>query len=158
MSDSSHFDKEGRLHMVDISGKSLSERWAKAEALMKVNREFFKQLRNASLEKGDAIAAARLAGIQAAKRTSDVIPLCHPLAITFIDVDIKLIDPDCLVISSHVKARDATGVEMEALTAVSVAALTIYDMGKAVDKNMVIEKIKLLEKGGGKSGIWRRET
>ncbi len=143
--------------MVDVSDKPASNRWAKARARLKVSPDLWSRLKNNALEKGDTLAAAKIAGIQAAKKTGEWIPLCHPLSITFAEVTFSFEEPDRVVINSHVKAKDSTGVEMEALTAVAAAALTLYDMGKAVDRGMVIEEVKLLEKGGGRSGVWKAD-
>lgn len=150
-----HLDAEGSIKMVDVGSKQVTNRWAKAEARLRVSGVLFEMLKHNSLEKGDAVTAAKIAGIQAAKKTADLIPLCHPLAITSVDVEISLEKQDTVIIRTTVRARDATGVEMEALTAAATAALTLYDMGKAVDRSIVIEEIKLMEKGGGKSGLWR---
>jgi cyclic pyranopterin phosphate synthase len=156
MSDLSHTDDRGKARMVDVGDKPVTDRQAKAEAKLTVSPELFQKLQANALEKGDALTVARLAGIQAAKKTADLIPLCHPISITHIDIDIALHEPDQVQIESHVKATAVTGVEMEALTAAAAAALTIYDMGKSVDKGIVIENIRLLEKSGGKSGFWKR--
>ena len=150
-----HISEKGEAHMVDVSGKTDSDRIAKAAAKVLISEELLIQLKENTLSKGDAFTTARIAGIQAAKRTADLIPLCHPLPITYISVDLKLVEnPPSVEITSEVRTHYKTGVEMEALTAVSVAALTIYDMCKAVDKGIVIESIKLLHKSGGKSGDW----
>ena len=142
--------------MVDVGDKPVTDRWAKAEARLTVSPDLFAKLQANTLVKGDALTVARIAGIQAAKKTPELIPLCHPIAITHIDIDISLQEPDQVRIASQVKAKAVTGVEMEALTAAATAALTIYDMGKSVDKGIVIEEVRLLEKGGGKSGLWKR--
>ena len=154
----SHIDKHGKARMVDIGGKSDSRRRAVAAGRVLVSKELLERLRDNSLVKGDALTAARIAAIQAAKRTSDLIPLCHTLPLTHIEVTLTLIDdPSSVAIEVETQTSYKTGVEMEALTAAAVAALTIYDMGKAVDKGMIIESIKLLKKTGGKSGDWNRE-
>ncbi len=152
----SHFDKKGHVRMVDVSDKATSFRRAKARARLRVGEELFEKLKENKLEKGDAFAAARIAGIQAAKRTAELIPLCHPLPLTYVNLDISLEPPDHIQILSEVRTQANTGVEMEALTAASVAALTVYDMGKAVDRNMIIEEVLLMEKEGGRSGSWKR--
>jgi cyclic pyranopterin phosphate synthase len=153
-----HLGDKGEVRMVDTGGKPDSERYAAAVAKMRISRAFYQQLLENTLAKGDALSAARIAGIQAAKRTSEFIPLCHTLPLTSIKVDLKLIeDPPSVEIITEARTRYNTGVEMEALVAVSTAALTIYDMGKAVDRSMVIESMQLLEKCGGQSGQWRRK-
>jgi cyclic pyranopterin phosphate synthase len=152
-----HVDKKGEVHMVDISAKKESSRYAVAGARVSMSRELLDQLRENRLAKGDALSAARLAGIQAAKRTAELIPLCHQLQLTHVSVDIELVeDPPRVEIEAVVKTHYKTGAEMEALTAAAVTALTIYDMGKAVDKSMIIDSIRLLKKGGGRSGKWER--
>lgn len=158
MSNFSHLDEEGRAHMVDVSGKPVTLRRAKAQATLCVSEKLYNLIKGNRLEKGEALNTARIAGIQAAKRTSELIPLCHPLPISAVQVDISLIEPDRIQIITEAKAQSNTGVEMEALTAAAVAALTLYDMGKAVDRGMTIVDILLLEKEGGKSGSWRRKS
>ncbi len=158
MNDLSHIDETGRARMVDVSEKTETNRCAKAEAVLRITPALYEQISSNSLKKGDALRVARIAGIQAAKKTSDLIPLCHPLPLSYINVVIDMNPPDVVHIHSEVKNQAKTGVEMEALTAVSVAALTVYDMGKAVDKGIVIEKIQLLEKSGGESGLWKRSS
>ncbi|MBQ0810418.1 cyclic pyranopterin monophosphate synthase MoaC [Roseovarius sp.] len=153
MSGLSHFDGQGHAHMVDVSDKESTARVAIAEGYIKMARETFDIIAEGRAKKGDVLAVARLAGIMAAKRTPDLIPLCHPLAITKVTVDLTL-DPDLpgVRIAATVKTNGQTGVEMEALTAASVTALTVYDMTKAVDKAMEIGGIRVLLKDGGKSG------
>lgn len=153
MSGLSHFDGQGHAHMVDVSDKESTTRVAIAEGHIKMARETFDIIAEGRAKKGDVLAVARLAGIMAAKRTPDLIPLCHPLAITKVTVDLTL-DPDLpgVRIAATVKTTGQTGVEMEALTAASVTALTVYDMTKAVDKAMEIGGIRVLLKDGGKSG------
>ncbi|MAN99872.1 cyclic pyranopterin monophosphate synthase MoaC [uncultured Roseovarius sp.] len=153
MSGLSHFDGQGHAHMVDVSDKDVTARVAIAEGHIKMARETFEIIADGRAKKGDVLAVARLAGIMAAKRTPDLIPLCHPLAITKVTVDLTL-DPDLpgVRIAATVKTTGQTGVEMEALTAASVTALTVYDMTKAVDKEMEIGGIRVLLKDGGKSG------
>ena len=143
--------------MVDVGDKPVTQRRAKAQARLKVSVELFEKLEKNQLEKGDALAAARLAGIQAAKKTSELIPLCHSLPISHVQIDIELEAPDSVDITTEVRTAAQTGVEMEALTAAAVSALTLYDMGKAVDRGIVIEQIVLLEKEGGRSGRWTRK-
>jgi len=153
-----HIGEDGEARMVDISGKDMTERRAVAEGRVLVSQELLQQLRENTLGKGDALAAARIAGIVAAKKTADIIPLCHTLPLTFVGVDLQLKEnPPSVEITAEARTSYKTGVEMEALTAVSAAALTVYDMGKAVDRSMTIESIRLVEKGGGASGPWRRD-
>lgn len=157
MTDSfTHLDNSGKAKMVDVGEKTDSVRIAKASCLVTTNQEVLDLVRNDSLPKGDLFAAVRIAGIMAAKKTSELIPLCHPLAINAIEVDIEVVERGFLI-TAMVKTSGKTGVEMEALTAVSVAALTSIDMIKAVDKSAIITDVKLLEKSGGKSGTWTRE-
>ncbi len=148
-----HFDADGAAHMVDVSDKDVTDRVAVAEAWIKMQPETFDIITQGRAKKGDVIGVARLAGIMAAKRTSDLIPLCHPLPITKVAVDLE---PDAalpgLRITATVKTTGQTGVEMEALTAASTAALTVYDMAKAVDKRMEIGGLRVVLKDGGKSG------
>jgi len=143
VSELSHVDEAGEVRMVDVGGKPLSRRRAVARAVVRVAPQTVGQL--ASLPKGDALVTAKLAGIQAAKRTSELIPLCHPLPLTFVGVEIELGDAEVEIVASA-ETTAQTGVEMEALVAASVAALTIYDMAKAIDKAMVIGEVRLLEK------------
>jgi len=153
-----HLDAEGKADMVDVGAKAETERTAIAEGFVRMAPETLSAIIAGNAKKGDVIGVARVAGIMAAKRTSDLIPLCHPLALTKVSVDIE---PDDTLPGLRVRALarlvGKTGVEMEALTAVSVTCLTIYDMAKALDKSMVIGDIRLAEKIGGKSGHWRRE-
>lgn len=153
-----HLDASGAAHMVDVGEKNITARVALAEGSVTMAPETLAAIRAGNAAKGDVIATARIAGIMAAKRTHELIPLCHPLPVTGISVDIA-VDPELpgLVVSARVKVTGRTGVEMEALTAVSVACLTIYDMAKALDRGMVIGAIRLVEKSGGRSGDWRRE-
>ena len=159
MSKLTHLDEAGHAHMVDVSGKSDTDRMATATAIVQLTEAAIDVLLGGNLKKGDALAVARIAGIMAAKKTSELIPLCHPLPITKVSVDLE---PDRatqqVLITATVKTRGQTGVEMEALTAASTAALTLYDMMKAVDKGLTITSIQLEEKQGGKSGIWRRSA
>ncbi len=152
-----HLDREGQARMVDVGEKDKTAREAKARATVRMKPETRRVLLSGEVPKGDALAVARIAGIQAAKRTSELIPLCHPLAITSCDVEFRSADDDeRFVIEASVRCADRTGVEMEALTAVSVAALTLYDMLKAIDRALVIEEVVLLEKQGGRTGHYRR--
>jgi cyclic pyranopterin phosphate synthase len=153
---SSHLSADGRLSMVDVSSKSETARRAVARGFLRASATTRDALFAGTVEKGEALAAARIAGVLAAKRTGELIPLCHPLPITHIDVSFTKSD-DGIAIEASVSTVSRTGVEMEALTAVSVAALTLYDMGKSIEKDMVIEAVRLVEKTGGKSGHWVRE-
>lgn len=150
----SHVDREGRLRMVDVGGKAPTVRTARAAGTVTMSREVVALLRAGEVAKGNVLAAARTAGILAAKRTPELIPLCHPLLLEHVELDFELLD-DRVEILSGVRLTGRTGAEMEALTAVAVAALTIYDMCKAADKRMVIGEIRLVEKTGGKSGAFR---
>lgn len=154
----SHTDEQGKAKMVDVSGKSATTREAVASATVVMKPATLKLIKNNKVQKGDVLAVARVAGIMAAKKTGGLIPMCHPLNISHVALDFELDEQKSTVsIVSRVKITDKTGVEMEALTAASVAALTIYDMCKAVDKEMAISDIMLLEKRGGKSGEFKRE-
>ena len=156
MSEFTHFDAAGNAVMVDVGDKAASQRTAVAEGLVRVSAETLRLIEARGFKKGDVLAVAQLAGIMGAKRTSDLIPLCHPLALTSVEVELALEQaPSAVRITARCKVNGQTGVEMEALTAVSVAALTVYDMCKAVDRGMRIEGIRLLEKQGGRSGTWR---
>ena len=158
MSDLTHIDERGRARMVDVGGKDETERRARAEAYVRMAPETLAMIQDEAVPKGDVIAAARLAGIMAAKRTHELIPLCHPLALSALDIEIARDTAlPGLRIVAEARLRGRTGVEMEALVAVSVAALTVYDMCKAVDRGMEVTGIRLLEKSGGRSGEWRRE-
>jgi cyclic pyranopterin phosphate synthase len=153
-----HLDRKGQARMVDVGQKDKTAREARARATLRMKLETRRVLLAGQVPKGDAMATARIAGIQAAKRTSELIPLCHPLAITGCDISFEPAgDEERLFIEASVRCADRTGVEMEALTAVTVAALTLYDMLKAIDKDMAIEEVVLLEKQGGRSGHYRRE-
>ena len=154
----SHLDEEGRVHMVDVGHKPATERVAVARGEVRMKRETLRLIAQGGLPKGDVLTTAQIAGIMAAKRTHDLIPLCHPLPLTKIDVDFEIDETTPGVeITATARCTGQTGVEMEALTAVSVAALTIYDMAKAVEKTMEIGRIHLVSKTGGKSGDWRRD-
>lgn len=153
-----HVNKDGKARMVNIGGKPETSRHAAAQARVLISRQLLSRLRDNTLVKGDALMTARIAGIMAAKKTSDIIPLCHTIPLTDIEINLDLIDkPPSIEIRAEARSHYKTGVEMEALTAVSVAALTIYDMGKSIDRGMIIESIRLLEKSGGSSGDWSRE-
>ena len=158
MSSFTHIDDEGRVRMVDVTAKKPTVRTAVAGGAIHMNSETLILIQNHKVKKGNVLETARIAGIMAAKKTAELIPMCHPLNITHIQVDFS---PDaaasCIGIEAAVRAIDQTGVEMEAITAVSVAALTIYDMCKSSDKEMTISKIQLLKKSGGKSGTYVRK-
>ena len=158
MSKLTHIDDRGRVRMVDVTAKKPTVRTAVAGGMIYMNPQTFDLIQNQKVKKGNVLETARIAGIMAAKKTSELIPMCHPLNITHIQVDFS---PDasesCMGIEATVRAIDQTGVEMEAITAVSVAALTIYDMCKSYDKEMTISKIRLLKKSGGKSGTFIRK-
>ncbi len=159
MQELTHIDDHGNARMVDVGAKEVTERSATAEAIVRLTPEAFGALVAGTLKKGDALGVARVAGIMAAKRTSDLIPLCHPLGITGVTIVLEPIAADSTVrIEAGVTVSGKTGVEMEALTAASVAALTIYDMCKAIDKSITIERVRLLEKHGGKSGDYSART
>ncbi len=159
MSQLTHLDEHGQARMVDVGAKAETERQAVAAGRVLMQPETLRLLRAGDLPKGDVLGTARVAGIMAAKRTAELIPLCHPLLLTHVAVDFTFDEEASAVdITATVRCRGQTGVEMEALTAVSVAALTIYDMAKAVERGMVISDIRLLEKRGGKSGQWLREA
>ena len=152
-----HLDEYGNAHMVDISGKSVTNREAAATARIVMQPETLKLIAEGGLPKGDVFAVSRIAGIMAAKRTSDLIPLCHPIALSAVDIRIEADGDREVIVEASVKTTGQTGVEMEALTAVSVAALTIYDMCKAVDRSMEIKSVRLESKSGGKSGSFTRQ-
>jgi cyclic pyranopterin monophosphate synthase len=149
-----HFDAAGRAAMVDVSGKDETARIAVARGRIVMAPETLARIEAGAVGKGDVLGVARLAGIMAAKRTSDLIPLCHPLMLAKVTVDLAPAPPDAVEIEALVKVTGRTGVEMEALTAVMVAALTVYDMCKAADRGMRIEDVRLVHKEGGKSGTW----
>ncbi|ARU89472.1 cyclic pyranopterin monophosphate synthase MoaC [Pseudomonas sp. M30-35] len=153
-----HLDSQGRANMVDVSDKSSTVREAVAEALVRMCPQTLQMIVEGDHPKGDVFAVARIAGIQAAKKTSDLIPLCHPLMLTSVKVELSAEGTDAVRIQARCKLSGQTGVEMEALTAASVAALTIYDMCKAVDRGMTIESVRLLEKIGGKSGHFKHDA
>ncbi len=158
MTDFTHIDGEGRVRMVDVTEKDATDRVATAHARISMNKETFDKIQDRSVKKGNVLETARIAGIMAAKKTPELIPMCHPLNITHASVDFFPEPELCAVrIEASVRLRGRTGVEMEALTAVSVAALTIYDMCKSYDKSMAITDVFLLEKAGGKSGHFIRK-
>lgn len=152
----SHVNARGEANMVDVTDKAETRRTARATGMILMRPETAEAIRSDQVQKGEVLAVARIAGIQAAKRCSDLIPLCHPLALSKVEVNFELLD-DRVIITSMCRLTGRTGVEMEALCAVSTAALTIYDMCKALDKAMRIEGIRLVEKEGGKSGTWLAE-
>jgi cyclic pyranopterin phosphate synthase len=149
-----HLDADGAAHMVDVSAKADTVREAVAEGRISMSAAALDAIRTGNAKKGDVLGTARVAGIMAAKKTSELIPLCHPLMLSRISVDFVL-EPSSVLVRACVRLNGPTGVEMEALTAVSVALLTVYDMAKAIDKHMVISDIRLLSKTGGKSGDWK---
>ncbi len=162
MNQLTHFNEQGRAKMVDISGKSETIRAAIARSSIIINQAIYQQIIDGTNKKGDVLAVAQVAGIMAAKQTSTIIPMCHPISLTGVNItfDWKIIEQDHhyeILIEAEVKTKGSTGVEMEALTAVSAAALTIYDMCKAADKNMVIGPTMLWKKSGGKNGDFERE-
>lgn len=153
-----HLDERGRARMVDVGDKAVTERVAVARAAVRMRPETLEVLVEGRAAKGDVLAVARVAGIQAAKRTPDLIPLCHTIALTRCEVEFTPAPPDVLTIEARVQARDRTGAEMEAMTAASVAALTVYDMLKAIDRGMTIEQVGLQHKRGGVRGDYTRDA
>jgi cyclic pyranopterin phosphate synthase len=151
-----HLDARGRARMVDVSAKAITERIAVARAVLRMQPATLRRIRGGRIAKGEVLAVARVAGVMAAKRTAELIPLCHPLPVEVAAIDFTPRGAGSLEITATVKVTGKTGVEMEALTAVSAAALTVYDMCKAVDRGMVITDLCLVEKRGGRSGTWRR--
>lgn len=152
-----HLREDGSAHMVDVSGKAVTKRVATAQALFTTRPEVVQMLMTGNLPKGEALGTARIAGIMAAKRTWELIPLCHPLPISKVSVDFEA-QESAVLVTAQVTTKGVTGVEMEALTAASVAALTLYDMVKAVDKHAEVTQVKVLAKSGGKSGDWTRDA
>lgn len=150
-----HLNEEGEVHMVDVGGKAVTERRAVAEGLVAMSDDLVFRFFAGDLPKGDAAAVARVAGITGAKKTADLIPLCHPISLTGVEVTLAPAGHG-IRITATVSTTGQTGVEMEAMTAVSTAALTIYDMVKSVERDVTIESVRLLEKSGGRSGVWRR--
>lgn len=157
MGESSHLNAKGEVHMVDISEKSETLRFAHARANVLIGADARRAIQNDQLDKGELWATARLAGIMAAKRTSELIPLCHPLPLTSVELDLHLNDSG-LVIDAKVKTHGQTGVEMEALTAASIAALTTYDMLKSIEQGIEVSSVSLVKKSGGRRGAYRRDT
>ena len=154
MNQLTHLDEQGQARMVDVGGKPQTARSATATGRIRMSPQALAAIREGSGPKGDVLAAARIAGIMAAKRTGDLIPLCHPLALDAVTVDFTF-EEAAIAVTARASLTGKTGVEMEAMTATSIALLTIYDMAKAIDKGMVVESVRLLEKTGGKSGTWR---
>ncbi|MEQ1540886.1 MAG: cyclic pyranopterin monophosphate synthase MoaC [Novosphingobium sp.] len=157
MNELTHLDDAGRACMVDVGGKDSTRRVAIASGMIRMNAEALAAIRDGAVPKGDVLAAARIAGIMAAKKTAELIPLCHPLALDSVTIDFAF-EGEALRATARAALTGKTGVEMEAMTAVAVALLTVYDMAKAVDKAMVIEGVRLIEKQGGKSGHWRADS
>lgn len=153
--DLTHLDERGEVHMVDVGGKEVTERVAVAEGVVAMSPELVERLFSGELPKGEAVAVARIAGIAGAKRTPDLIPLCHPISLSGVEVVLEPSGHGIRIVAT-VSATSRTGVEMEAMTAVAVAALAVYDMVKGVERGVTIESVRLLEKSGGSSGKWRR--
>lgn len=157
MTQLTHFNQSGEAHMIDVGSKHITERTAIAEGFIEMQPETLALIKQGSHKKGDVLGIARIAGIMASKKTADLIPLCHPLPITHVEVILATDDlSNCIHCQTTVKTQGRTGVEMEALNATQIALLTIYDMCKAVDKGMTIQGVRLLKKSGGKSGNWQR--
>jgi cyclic pyranopterin phosphate synthase len=159
VADLTHLDAEGRARMVDVAGKPATDRRAVARALVRVSPDTARAVAAGNAPKGDVLGTARIAGIQAAKRTSELIPLCHPLPLSFVGVEGQVeVDAGQIVLTAEARTNGPTGVEMEALTAASVAALTVYDMVKGIERGAEIGQVVLLEKSGGRSGHWTRDS
>jgi cyclic pyranopterin monophosphate synthase len=157
LSELPHLDDEGAARMVDVGPKDPTERYARAEAVVRMSPETARVVRRGDSRKGDVVATARLAGIQAAKRTDELIPLAHPLGLTYVGIEVRVDDEaGQVMLTSETRAVGQTGVEMEAMTACAVAALTVYDMVKGLERGVTIEAVQLVEKSGGRSGTWRR--
>ncbi len=158
MNELTHLDSKGQAQMVDVGSKDITQRSATAQAIVSMQPETLAMITDGKHKKGDVFAVARIAGIQAAKKCSDLIPLCHPLMLSSVKVELEAnVERSQVLITSTCKLAGQTGVEMEALTAASIAALTIYDMCKAVDRGMTISELQLVQKAGGKSGAWNRD-
>ncbi|WP_070989169.1 cyclic pyranopterin monophosphate synthase MoaC [Halofilum ochraceum] len=158
MSEFTHFNRRGEAHVVDVGGKDATRRVAVAAGRIHMEAATLERIESGEQAKGDVLGVARIAGIMGAKRTSELIPLCHPIALTSVEVEFELESEDsAITCRATAQTTDRTGVEMEAMTAVQIALLTIYDMCKSADRGMMIDAIRLLEKSGGKSGDWRRE-
>ncbi|MBE3554685.1 MAG: cyclic pyranopterin monophosphate synthase MoaC [Thermicanus sp.] len=153
-----HFNAQGHAHMVDVTEKQVTSRKAVATGLIRMKKETLDIIRSGKVKKGDVLSVAQVAGIMAAKKTWEIIPMCHPIPLTGIDIRFQFLEEDTIRIEATVKTDGKTGVEMEALTAVQVAGLTIYDMVKAIDKEIILGPTQLLFKEGGKSGIFRRHV
>ena len=158
MTEFTHFTQKGDAHMVDVGGKNKTARCAIAEGHIRMSSDTLNLIESKSNKKGDVLAVAQLAGIMATKRTADLIPLCHPLSLTHVSVELECHHQTASVhCRAVVETQDRTGVEMEALTAVQVALLTVYDMCKSTDRGMIIKAVQLIEKSGGRSGVWKRD-
>jgi len=158
VSELTHLDQSGRARMVDVGGKAVSERRAVARAVVRVSPATVRKVAAGDAPKGDVLGVARIAGIQAAKRTAELIPLCHPLALSFVGVEAEIdVDAGAITLTAEARTAGQTGVEMEAMTAASVAALTVYDMVKGLERGAEIADVVLLEKSGGRSGHWTRD-
>jgi len=158
MGNLSHFDEQGRSRMVDVTTKAVTERMARARGRVRMATDSLRRIVDRKVEKGDVLEVARLAGIMAAKRTADLIPLCHPLPLEAVRIEFEILQDNSISIEAEVRTTARTGVEMEALTAVTVAALTIYDMCKSIDRNIRLEEVQLEEKTGGRSGHYLRPS
>jgi cyclic pyranopterin phosphate synthase len=159
VSELTHLDSAGRARMVDVGAKPVSERRAVARSVVRVSRETARRVAAGDAPKGDVLGVARIAGIQAAKRTAELVPLCHPLPLTFVGVEGSVdVDAGAITLTAEARTTGQTGVEMEAMTAVSVAALTVYDMVKGIERGAEIAEVVLLEKSGGRSGHWTRDA
>jgi cyclic pyranopterin monophosphate synthase len=157
LSELPHLDDQGAARMVDVGAKGPTKRYARAEAVVRMSPETARAVRRGDSRKGDVVATARLAGIQAAKRTDELIPLAHPLGLTYVGIEVRVDDEaGQVMLTSETRAVGQTGVEMEAMTACAVAALTVYDMVKGLERGVTIEAVQLVEKSGGRSGTWRR--
>jgi cyclic pyranopterin monophosphate synthase len=157
VTDLTHLDSSGRARMVDVGEKPATERRAVARAVVRVSADTARRVQDGDAPKGDVLGVARIAGIQAAKRTAELIPLCHPLALTFVGVEGSIdLDAGAITLTAEARTTGPTGVEMEAMTAATVAALTVYDMVKGIERGAEIAEVVLLEKSGGRSGLWRR--
>lgn len=154
-----HLDEQGTARMVDVGGKALTQRVARAQARVRMSPQTAAAIAAGDAPKGDVLGTARIAGIQAGKRTAELIPLAHPIALTFVDVEARVdVDEGTVELVAEARCNGATGVEMEAMSACAVAALTVYDMAKGLERGMTIEQVGLLEKSGGRSGHWRRDA
>ncbi len=157
MTEFSHFNTQGEAHMVDIADKAITHRRAVAQGQISMLPETLAKIKSSGHKKGDVLGIARIAGIMAAKKTAELVPLCHPLSLTHVGIEFQWPTADCVLCRSTVETDGKTGVEMEALPAIQIALLTVYDMCKAVDKTMVIDQIKVIAKSGGRSGDWKQK-